>query len=76
MSPASVKDNKRRKSLLISCRGLPHVTEDVKWGNDFVFSIGAKMFAVFDATGGAQFGSKSNLHEFDFVVMPEIVSVE
>lgn len=28
------------------CLSFPHVTEDVKWGNDLVFSIGGKMFAV------------------------------
>ena len=28
------------------CRSFPGVTEDTKWGNDIVFSIGAKMFAV------------------------------
>lgn len=28
------------------CRALPGVTEDVKWGNDLVFSVGGKMFAV------------------------------
>ena len=28
------------------CRALPDATEDVKWGNDLVFSIGGKMFAV------------------------------
>jgi predicted DNA-binding protein (MmcQ/YjbR family) len=28
------------------CRSLPHVTEDVKWGNDLCFLIGGKMFAV------------------------------
>ena len=28
------------------CRSLPGVTRDVKWGEDIVFSIGAKMFAV------------------------------
>ena len=28
------------------CKGLPHVTEDVKWGNDLCFSIGNKMFCV------------------------------
>jgi len=28
------------------CRGFNHVTEDVKWGNDLVFSIGGKMFCV------------------------------
>ncbi len=25
---------------------LPHVTEDIKWGNDLCFCIGAKMFCV------------------------------
>lgn len=28
------------------CLSQPAVTEDIKWGNDLVFSIGAKMFCV------------------------------
>ncbi|MDB5198385.1 MAG: hypothetical protein JWO92_348 [Chitinophagaceae bacterium] len=28
------------------CKTLPAVTEDIKWGNDLVFSIGSKMFCV------------------------------
>jgi predicted DNA-binding protein (MmcQ/YjbR family) len=28
------------------CRSLPEVGEDVKWGNDLVFTIGGKMFCV------------------------------
>ena len=28
------------------CKALPHVTEDIKWGHDLVFSIGNKMFCV------------------------------
>jgi len=28
------------------CLSLPAVTEDIKWGNDLVFSIGGKMFCV------------------------------
>jgi predicted DNA-binding protein (MmcQ/YjbR family) len=28
------------------CLSLPAVTEDVKWDNDLVFSVGAKMFCV------------------------------
>ncbi len=28
------------------CLLLPAVTEDVKWGNDLVFSVGKKMFCV------------------------------
>ena len=30
----------------ILCRSFPGVTEDTKWGNDLVFSVGEKMFAV------------------------------
>jgi predicted DNA-binding protein (MmcQ/YjbR family) len=28
------------------CLSFPHVTENVQWGNDLVFKIGGKMFAV------------------------------
>ncbi len=28
------------------CLSLPHVTENVQWGNDLLFKIGGKMFAV------------------------------
>ena len=28
------------------CKELPLVKEDIKWGNDLVFSIGGKMFCV------------------------------
>ncbi|MCW3090671.1 MAG: hypothetical protein JWP81_1740 [Ferruginibacter sp.] len=28
------------------CKAMPSVTEDVKWGNDLVFSVGGKMFCV------------------------------
>ena len=28
------------------CSSLPAVTEDIKWGNDLVFSVGDKMFCV------------------------------
>jgi len=30
------------------CKTLPAVSEDVKWGNDLVFSVGGKMFAAVD----------------------------
>jgi predicted DNA-binding protein (MmcQ/YjbR family) len=45
-------------SLLDLCRKLPGVTEDVKWGNDLVFSVGGKMFAVFDLPGLGSMGFK------------------
>jgi predicted DNA-binding protein (MmcQ/YjbR family) len=28
------------------CRSFPDVSEDVKWGNDLVFTVGGKMFCV------------------------------
>src|SRR5215475_1653726 len=28
------------------CKALPHTTEEVLWGNDLVFKIGGKMYAV------------------------------
>jgi len=28
------------------CLSLPAATEDIKWGNDLVFSVGGKMFCV------------------------------
>lgn len=28
------------------CKALPAVAEDIKWGNDLVFSVGGKMFCV------------------------------
>ncbi|MCL4709348.1 MmcQ/YjbR family DNA-binding protein [bacterium] len=36
------------KTFAAFCRKLPHVTEDVKWESNLVFSIGSKMFAVFE----------------------------
>ena len=34
------------EQLRAICNKLPHVTEDIKWGNDLCFCIGAKMFCV------------------------------
>jgi predicted DNA-binding protein (MmcQ/YjbR family) len=30
------------------CLSLPSVTEDIKWGNNLVFSVGGKMFCLAD----------------------------
>ena len=44
--------------LFTFCRALPGVTEDVKWGNNLVFSVGDKMFAVFDVPEGEPLSCK------------------
>lgn len=40
------------------CRSLPGVTEDIKWGNDQVFSVQNKMFASFSVPEGEPFSFK------------------
>jgi predicted DNA-binding protein (MmcQ/YjbR family) len=48
------------------CMSLPHVTEDVKWGNDLCFSVGAKLFCVCDLAGDLTVTikvSEEELHE-------------
>lgn len=42
-----------KDALQAFCRALPGATEDVKWGDHRVFSVGDKMFAVFN-TGDAE----------------------
>lgn len=38
----------REDPLIRLCRSLPGATEDVKWGDNLIFSVGGKMFAGFD----------------------------
>ena len=37
------------------CLSFPHVTEKVQWGNDLVFKIGGKMFAVTILEGASRY---------------------
>jgi predicted DNA-binding protein (MmcQ/YjbR family) len=37
------------------CLSFPHVTEKVQWGNDLVFKIGGKMFAVVILEGASKY---------------------
>jgi len=49
----------RKNSLLEFCRALPHASEDIKWKKDLVFSVGGKMFAVFNLDDVTQFSFKA-----------------
>jgi PhnB protein len=62
----------RRSELMSFCRGLPHATEDIKWGQEVVFSIGGKMFAGFmkDATE-ATFRCKADKDDFHAITQVE-----
>jgi predicted DNA-binding protein (MmcQ/YjbR family) len=57
--------------LMDFCRKLPHVTEDTKWGNDLCFSIGGKMFCVFDNSGGLTFSFKTTPAMFSILTKME-----
>ena len=58
MAQRSSKKPKHADPLVEFCRSLPGATEDVKWGNDLIFSVGGKMFAGFPVLGGDPFGFK------------------
>lgn len=51
-------------SLADFCRSLPHVTEDIKWGKDLCFSIGGKLFAVFNSENMANLSFKTTPEKF------------
>ncbi|MEK7726838.1 MAG: MmcQ/YjbR family DNA-binding protein [candidate division KSB1 bacterium] len=56
-----------REALIQFCRKLPHATEDVKWGSNHVFSIGGKMFAVFDLNDDVSVSFKAAPATFDLL---------
>jgi predicted DNA-binding protein (MmcQ/YjbR family) len=47
------------------CNALPHVTEDIKWGNDLCFMIAEKMFCVASLTTPLKGSFKVTDEEFD-----------
>lgn len=47
------------------CLSFPHVTEDVKWGNDLCFCIGGKMFCVTGLSGNFKVTLKVREDEYD-----------
>jgi predicted DNA-binding protein (MmcQ/YjbR family) len=51
-------------ALLDFCRSMPAVTEDIKWENNRVFSVGGKMFAIFNFPDGEPFSFKTDPHVF------------
>jgi predicted DNA-binding protein (MmcQ/YjbR family) len=57
------------------CLSLPHTTEHVQWGNDLVFKIAGKMYAVVALEGAGAFMSfKCSPDEFaELIERPRIV---
>ena len=65
--------NMNLDSLRAYCKTLPHVTEDVKWGDHLCFLIGEKMFCItsLNPAAPAVMTFKVDLDEFDELVERE-----
>ena len=53
------------------CSGLPAVTSDIKWGNDFVFSVGGRMFCAVSLEPPFRCSFKVKDEEFEELSMQE-----
>jgi predicted DNA-binding protein (MmcQ/YjbR family) len=53
------------------CLGLSSVTEDIKWGDNLVFSVGGKMFCLADLESPLRVSFKVQEEEF-----PELTSTD
>ena len=73
MTPRSATSKSRSRTkatdpLIEFCRRLSGATEDIKWGNDLIFSVGGKMFAGFPLTEPEPIGFKVDPLVFDSIV--------
>ncbi|HEV7620112.1 MAG TPA: MmcQ/YjbR family DNA-binding protein [Flavisolibacter sp.] len=59
------------EALRSYCLSLPAVTEDIKWGNDLVFSIGQKMFCVIGFEPPFTYSFKANNELFEELSLKE-----
>jgi len=50
------------------CLSFPGATEDIKWGADLCFSVGAKMFCVTDADRVSGISLKCTPEKFDELI--------
>lgn len=55
----------RSDPLVTLCRTLPGATEDIKWEDDHVFSVGRKMFACFSLTRPGHVSFKCSDDDYD-----------
>jgi predicted DNA-binding protein (MmcQ/YjbR family) len=53
------------------CAGLPGATRDIKWGADEVYSVGAKMFAVFGVEAGRTTGMSFKVDDERFLELTD-----
>src|SRR5947199_7064336 len=53
------------------CMSLPHTTEQILWGNDLVFKIGGKMYAVMPVDPGSGHALSFKVTEEEFAELTE-----
>jgi predicted DNA-binding protein (MmcQ/YjbR family) len=58
------------------CRTLAGTTEDVKWGNDLVFSVGKKMYAGFGVDDAAERHVGFKCDDIDFERLTKVKGVK
>jgi predicted DNA-binding protein (MmcQ/YjbR family) len=63
-----------KPQLLDFCRSLPEATEDIKWENHLVFSVGNKMFAMFDVDDGEPIRFKVDPAEYPVLIQQPGIS--
>jgi len=62
------------EDLRTFCLGLPAVTEDIKWGNNLVFSVAEKMFCLTDLDPPFRVSFKVTEEEFvELTTTPNII---
>src|SRR5256885_9501523 len=59
------------ESVRAYCKSFPHATENVQWGDDLVFKLAGRMFAVIDMRTPARLAFKCTPEKF-----AELVEIE
>lgn len=59
------------ESVRAYCLSFPHATENVKWGNDLVFKVAGKMFAVVVLEGASKYCLSFKCTEEEFAELIE-----
>ncbi len=67
MANRTSKTRPRRTGLKNYCRKLAGVTEDIKWTDNYVFSVGGRMFATFNIDDEKEFGFLCDDDDFDLL---------
>ena len=64
------------EELRTICLALPGATEDIKWGNDLCFLVGAKMFAITSASPTLEFSCSLKCDPETFARLIERENIE